>query len=488
VLRSRASTVWFLVWAGLLLAALRPLGLLDSALDPLLSGRRLLAELAAPLDWLARGTTHAAETELARAAEQEAALAAATLSDLAERALPRDPALRAGRRFVHGEVLGRGQGDPDRAQVAVLDCSGIAPGAPVVCGDAYVGRVIAVRSPAGLSEAAPLAGPARLEVELVTAAHFRVGARVHSAPTGSSEVSGDAPVPGALEEIFLTVGGLHTTRRGFARERTIQLAVHQPSSSALEHGQARVHELFREVTEGDQLAEGFLLGAIRRAEGRSGDRRRWWIEPGLDYLDGLFQVAVVTRDDPGLPAVPPFVPALEDTDWLATRALFRSDPSPWRSTLKLPVGHARGVHAGAAVTGAGARLIGRVVRAGSATADVALIGDPGFTLVAVARFEATGETRILGRLSSLGRGEDGRARLSWLARIAIDTDPGSGSSLVRLFTGSGDPGLPAGLYVGQVELPAQVVAGEQRELVLYPDVDATELERFYVRTAGGALP
>lgn len=463
VARSRISSAWLFLWAGLFALSLHPLEPVARVVDGLLVPLRWVAELGSPLTLLGARSVAAAERELALAAPAEAAEGAETLRLLAEGALPADPALRAGRHFVPAEVVGRPL--RDECWVVPRERAGIARGVPVVCGDAFVGRVLEVR------EGPPLL----VRVQLVTERGFRIGAEVR-ASAGEAQFESEA--------IFLTVGGVRVPRRG--DPRTVRLAAHQPSSSALSEGVARVHELLADSEDREQLAEGFRLGQVRR-EGERGDL---WVEPELDYLDGLFQVALVVPESAGDRGALAAAPALEDGQWLATRALTAGDPAPWRSTLKIPLGSAAGLRAGAAVSGAGARLIGRVLRTGIATSDVALLDDPGFTLVAIARIEGLAEPRILGRLTTLGRGPAGTIRVRWWVRVPLvvagaDEIAGSGESggtrSARLFSGSGEPGLPGGLFLGSTELPLQAQAGEELELTLTTGVEPARLRTLFVR-------
>ncbi len=468
MIRSRAAALWFLVWAGCFGLSLRPLGAVERGLDVALSPLRFAAELASPLELVRGRAVAAAEQELARSAEAEAAEGARAVAELAARALPADPELRAGRRFVPGEVIGRERGNQDRCWVEVRDLRGVEPGCPVASGEAYVGRVLETRPDpsSALPGRSAFHAEGSVLIELVTASSFRVGARVE-----------------AEEEIFLTAGGLFAPSR-VARARAVRLAVHQPSSSALSGGLARVHELFAEEGEHAVLAEGFRLGAVQR----QGERGPWWIEPELDYEDGLFQVVIATRSDPALPVGQPPAPALGDRYWLATGTLSLGDPSPWRSTVKIPVGRLQGVEPGAAVSGVGARLLGRVARAGLLSSDVALLADPAFSLAAVAHIEGQDEPFVLGRLVSLGRGNVGSVRFRWFVRVplAAPADPASpadGGELVsaRLFSGSGDPGLPAGLFLGEARLPRSAESGEEREIELVNGVDPSDVRALFVR-------
>ncbi len=458
MIRSRAATAWFLAWAGLVFLSFRPLAPLERALGVLLAPLRFAAELAAPLELLQLGAVSAAEEELARGARSEAEEGERTLAALAARAMPADPVLLAERRFVHGEVVERASGKPDRCRVSVRDLRGVEPGSPVACGDTYVGRVAE-------TERQGYATGGSAWIELVTGRDFRVGARL---------LDGERGALAADEEIFFTVGGLVAERS----RPLVRLAVHQPSSSMPEGGVARVHELFAEEGEQAELAEGFLLGTVRSSHGSS------WIEPVLDYQDGLFQVVIVTRAAPELSEVPPFEPALRDSSWLATRALTLGDPGPWRSTLKIPAGSREGVREGAAVTGIGGRLVGRVARVGLFASDVALLGDPGFTLTAIARLEGESETRILGRLVSGGRAADGALRFRWSVRLPLHAGEANETRetvLAWLYSGSGAPGLPAGLYLGETRLPSSASPGEELELELRTPVEPSDVRQLFVR-------
>jgi hypothetical protein len=469
VIRHRSA--WFVLWLGLVFLSLRPVAAVQRGLELLLAPLRFAAELSSPFALLRAGSVRAAERELARSAGAEAADGARILAALAARALPREPELAAGRRFVPGEVLERLPGNQDRLLVGVRALQGIEPGSPVACGDAYVGRVLECH-PAGESGGT-------LVVEIVTAASFRVGAVVPPAePAPAPLTAGSPPVRAGLlsltaEPTFLTAGGLFAARQRLP----VRLAVHQPSSSRLDGALARVHELFAEEGEHATLAQGFRLGTVR-AEKEHGP---WWIEPELDFQDGLFQVVVVTRPDPAWPdALLPEAP-LADERWLPARPLTPGDPAPWRSTAKLPVGRLHGVSPGAAVSAVGGRLLGRVVSLGPLHADVAWLADPRFTLTAVA--EVTGEAgpRILGRLASAGHGHDGRILLSW--SVSLDHElPGTGERVpARLYSGSGDTGLPAGLYLGVVDLPRRATAGQELWLELSPGVDPEAVRTLFVR-------
>lgn len=465
--RTRTPSPWLLLWGTLLLQGLRPIPALDELLATALVPLRHAAELAWPLAHLRTRSASAAERELALAAEDEAALGQRVLARLAERALPADPALRAGRVFLPAEVTGRPS--KDECWIAYPGPAEVASGTPVVCGDVFVGRVVELR---------PGARPAA-RVQLITHAHARVGAEVAAGVAAGAAAGGGSASEGP---VFLTVGGLRVPRSR-AEPRAMRLAAHQPSSVRLEGGLARVHELFADADEAAALADGFRLGTVHRA----GERNDFWVEPELDYLDGLFHLALVLAPEDA-PALAPVPAPLEDGRWLTTRALVPRDASPWRSTLALPLGRDDGLREGAAVTSVGARLVGRLLAVGHARADVALLDDPGLDLGAVALVDGLAEPLVLGRLTALGRAGPGAVRMRWWVRVSSAL-AGEGEAVrARLFTSPGDPGLPGGLYLGTTLLPRAAAAGEEREIVLTTGFEARELGRLFVRRALEGTP
>lgn len=430
--KSRARSLRLVLWLALLALALRP------ASPPAALGARLVAplaflcELASPLDLLRRAHVRAAERRVAGELEASLEESADLLAALARAARPSEPALREGRRLVHGEVLGPTPESRDRLRVRLADLRGVRPGLPVASGDAYVGRVLAVPPGADASPRATV--PGVVTVELVTAGDFHVGARVARAEGG----------------VLMTVGGLDALARGRGRERApeLRLAVHHPSDREVGEGLARVHELFADAEPYAALADGFHLGQLAR----EADEGRVFLRPELDYQDGLYHVVVLAPPDEGLPLEVERDPSLLDASWLEAPALSVSDPSPWRESAKLRAGARDGVRPGAAVA-LGPRLVGRVARVGPTTCDVAFLGDPGFSVVAVALLAGEEAPRVLGRLVSLGRvaGTD-RVRLRWLARSPLP-ESGAGARAARLFTGSGDSGLESGFFLGETLLP-----------------------------------
>lgn len=268
----------------------------------------------------------------------------------------------------------------------------------------------------------------------------------------------------------MTVGGV---RRDKERD-AVDLAVHNPADRDLDHGLVRVHELIRSESGDDfaDLAEGFRLGEVVRHEHQG----EWSVVPELDYLDGLYQVMVVTSPEAG-GEVAPYDPSIESAAWIACRPLTLGDPNPARDAVKLRRGAFSGLREGDAVTSRGAHLVGRVARVAPTTADVRLLGDPGLSLVAVAVIEGDPTPRPLGRLVS--EGTDGDAVVfRWVPRVTIGTE--RRTQRARLFTGSGDPGLAIGFSVGTTNLPLGLEPGESVRLRVVPDLDWRHASPLYV--------
>ena len=462
--RTRARFVRFFLWLILVLLALRPLEPVGAVTGILAGPVSLLTDLASPMKLLRRSRVLAAEERLAEGADRELEENARLLHDLSRIALPSERGLSAGRRLVHGEVLGASDKTRDQVRVRLADLRGVREGMPVASGNAYVGRIVEV--PPGADASTRATVPGVVLVELVTARGFHVGARV--------EREGD-------EAVLMTVGGLDDTRsRKSRRSRSgvLRLAVHHPSDRSLSEGLARVHELFADAERYSDLAEGLHLGQVRR-EGEDG---RVFLEPDLDYQDGLFHVVVLAPADPDMPAEILRDPSLLDSNWLQVSPLSVSDPSPWRETGKLRAGATDGVFEGAAVTSIGARLVGRIARVGRWTSEVSFLGDPGFSVVAVARFEDTEEPRVLGRLVSTGRMPDGSVRMIWKARVELGLEPTAedGTRRARLFTGSGDSGLESGFFLGEARVPVLGLE-DNPVLLLETDLDPRDTGSVFVR-------
>jgi len=459
VRRQHSTIPWSLTWLALCFLSLRPYGPFQRLVDLCTVPLRVVAELASPLTLLEGSRVAAAERSLAERAEIAAEENVRLLADLGRSALPKEPALAEGRRAVHAEVLGHK--DWDHLIVRLRDPRGVDAGMPVAFGDAYVGRIERLL---GDSTGQDLA-----LVELATAAGFFVGAAVQAEP--------------GTEPVLMTVGGVVAGKRrhGQRHADVLGLAVHYPSDRTLARGLARVHEHFREEEPWARLSEGLRLGEVRR----EGDQVL--IVPELDYKDGLTQVVVLAPPDAELGSAVPFDTVLYDSSWVRARPLSVGDPSPERDTRKLRVGRRHGVLAGAAVTSIGGHLVGRVLRAGLVTSDVALLGDPGLSLIVVARFDGVAAPQVLGRMLALGRDERTEELcFRWIVRAALPPSlvARGGTLHARLYSGSGDAGLPAGFSFGQAQLPLDVRPGDEVDVRVRVDVEPDAIQTLFVRTLG----
>lgn len=440
---------------GLIGLTLFPQPKLELALDRCASPLRYLARVTSPLTRLLGRRVSAFDPEQARAEERDSQRCVAQLF---ESALP-PPELASGRRAVPAAVLARSRGERDRVLVRPWTLAGLALGQPVVHRAAYVGRVVEIDAELGVAT-----------IELLTARDFRVGARLLP-PASLRALAGDDP------GVALTVGGVALGRRS-ADGALPYLAAHDPARARgilaelpLE-GPLEVHEWLPELDPCSSLAEGFALGRLLPEKNQQ-DRR---VEPLLDFLHGLFHVAILTPSDLGLP--PPEAPLhpLADADWVAARTWACGEPNPWRRSLQLGVGAGAGLSEGCAVV-AGARLIGRLGAVLPGSCEVRLLGDPGLSLPVTAAFpdDPQRPPTVLGRMTTLGRDADtGRPVLHWQGGLALDL-PGApaGTPLrVTLFTGTGEIGLPAGLLLGESYMRAGAEEGAGQLLTL-TDADPT---------------
>lgn len=419
--------LYVLALAASATVALRPPGALERALSLALSPLRLAGEIAAPIGLLRAREVRASERRALALRAEEDRERRELGADQRRFVLPQDESLRAGRSFTLAEVVRRVKGDADRLEVRLLEPRGalerVQPGQPVVVGDQYIGRVRSVD-----------AGGGAAVVELVTRPDALVGAR------------------GAQSGERMVVGGLLRSPR--ERGATL-LAVHGASVGEPAPGPVVVDESLSGEAPFAAEAAGFSLGTLVHLEGRMREVL-CAVRPHVNLAGGVFQVALVGRaragtSDDGAGGFD----ALDDGRWTAARALTRGDPLPQREGLKLSAGTSRGVRDGAAVV-CGARLVGRVERAGSHGSDARLLGDPGLALPVVARLEGRERPEILGTLVSLGRasaGPDGRARVRffWEGRGAAPR--AEGLDRARLFTGAGAEGVPPGLILGDASLP-----------------------------------
>lgn len=449
--------LYVLALAGSATLALRQSGELERGLSLALSPLRLMSEVAAPIGLLRAREVRASERRALALREKEDEERRALGADQRRFVLPQDAALRQGRSFALAEVVRRVPGDADRLEVRLLDPpiggERVQAGQPVVVGDEYIGRVRSVDPDGGGAV-----------VELVSRPDVLVGAR------------------GAQCGERMVVGGLLRSPRERA---SALLAVHGASAAEPAPGPLLVDESGAGDVPFAAESAGFSLGNLVRLEGRLREAL-FGVRPNVNLAGGVFQVAVVgrARSGSGSSAAHELDP-LEDGRWTAARALSRGDPLANREGLKLSAGSARGVRDGAAVI-CGARLVGRVERAGSHGCDARLLGDPGLALPVVARIEGRQQPEILGTLVGLGRarnGPDGRARVRffWEGRGAAPRE--EERDRARLFTGAGAEGVPPGLILGDADLPR---GGGPTLIEVELDVDPRELAHVLVRLSEAA--
>lgn len=454
--------------AGILLGVLvvlsiRPVAKVDRALNLAFAPVRLVAELAAPLGW-ARGARYRRENAaFAASQELDEAAGVAVMLELEQNAMPFRASLREGRVFVTGLAGTRVRDKKDSVYLGLRDLTGIQVGYPVVYGDRFVGRVAKIESK-----------KARVIVDLVTGSEFFVGATVRGE---EGELEGRAG-----RRLDLIVGGVDSDRGG-----PDYLAVHNPSVREFRPGLVEVREpnLFAESAA--HLADGYLLGRLTRLLGQDGP---WSIEPLLNFESGLFHLVVVLPDSTLREAEVAPLGSLRDGNWRQARLLSRGDPEPGLSGVVIGLGELQGLEQGAAVI-AGARLLGRVDTGRAAsplTSRVELLAEPGLMINAVARIDEgdhEGESRVLGRLISLGARDNGIA-FQWKAAVRLDgkrsdTEIQDEKGLqATLFTGMGLEGVPGGLYIGRATLP---LATGIHEILLTDSTHGGMPSRLFVRVA-----
>jgi len=388
-------------------------------LDLAIAPTRVLGELAAPIGMLARREVRAAERALAASVEREHAESLALADDERMFALPDEERLIGSRKFAHAQVLHRSndeieceleqQAGPD----TVVDL-------PVVFSNSFVGRVVRVDHKRG-----------RIRVMLATDPKFRVGASV------------DAPDPKA-PPVSIVVGGLESTYG-----KSTPLSVHNPERTDLAEGLVRVDERLNPQVPFRALSEGFQLGRLSRQP--SG---RLAVMPEMDFRSGLFRVVVVLPPTAGERTPARSTDVFAPVHWRAVRAYAACEPAAWREGLKIDYPLGTGALEGSAVV-AGARLIGRVSRAGALHSDVALLGDRGLSVQVLAKIDGEVAPLALGRLVALGREQRaGAAHFQWSPVKGLEPgDDGAQQRAATLFSGAGELGVPRGLLIGRTLLP-----------------------------------
>lgn len=488
------SSQWLfgLLLLGLAVQSLSPIGAVERVGNtfsgPLRAGIQLIWPLRA-VDRLGQTAVRAAErgtsaAERAAAAAEDEARAGRLLRELFFDALPADPELLRGRRVVPAEVIGRPSRDRDQIVIRTWRGEGLAVGQPVVWRDHFLGRVESVESGEGDRSV--------LRVRLITNPAERVGAAllppadaidpgllgyepvdmvvggiVHDEPDVSEEaaesgsVAEDAPELADLDAVEDPIESPPPVEQRALRK--VRLMAHHPErwhapwqSKGLS-GVVVVRELLPELDPFHQLVNGYRLGTMD-GTGADGVLR---VDTEVDYLDGLYHVAVLTPSQGAARvqaqlAVEPEHP-LSESRWLRVRAVTPGDPSAWRRSLQLNRGVESGVRTGAAVI-SGAYLVGRIHSAGPLGAEMHPLTEPGCSvLAAAAPIDGSSQPRIMGRLTSLGRESgSGRPLLSWRAHNPLEALPHEvpgDTRTLELFTGTGEPGLPAGLLLGTAEVP-----------------------------------
>ncbi|MCC7012579.1 MAG: hypothetical protein IT454_08465 [Planctomycetes bacterium] len=432
-------SVWF---------SLRPDPRVESGLDLALVPTRILSELCAPVRWLRMREVRAAREQLLQREELEYAERRGLFEAERAAALPSDPALRSGRRFVHAEVVGRRDKHFDEIEVRLDgdDCAGLARGMPVTVGDVFVGRVVELDVPS----------TGRALVQLVTSGAFAVGARV------------------AGTDVRCVVGGLLEARG--ARREALLLALQHPSSRDVPQAALQVDEELALLTPFAAQASGFALGRATQL-----DESLWGVAPAVDYRAGLSQLVIAAPDSLARAVPDSGADDLLDGGWTRARTISAGEPSYRREGREISAGRLAGVEAGAALV-VGARLVGRVAHAGWSSSDVRHLADPGFSVQALARIEGRAIPVVLGRIVSLGHAASdvGDAiEFQWDAVVPLEAQAGERELAATLFTGSGEALVPRGLLLGTARLPV----GPGPHLVrLRQGFDARALERVWART------
>jgi hypothetical protein len=459
VRRSTSRSLFVVALIASTLLALRPDARVDRAAALLFAPARLLAESCAPLRWISLRSARAVQARLVERESGEHA-ARVRLHELQRAAtLPASANLRAGRRFVHAEVIERLSERFDALVVRVdgADTTGIAPGMAVVHGDDFVGRVAELDA----------LRPGLLRIELVTARDFAVGARIDVAPAEAASGRGGTDAVES-EPIRCVVGGLAAHSR---LSDDLHLALSSPSRRDLPAAWALVDESLSELAPYSLESFGFRLGRVEATP-----RGEYVLAPGVELRSGLFRVAIVLPASSERPeGFAPFEP-LFDANWAAARVLTRT--AGRREGFNVALGTLGGAREGSAFV-AGARLIGRVEACGPLASSVATLGDPGWIFPAVALAPQSQRPLALGVLFGVGRSAEHPERIAVRWRSSGLAGFDSDSVDASVFTGSGQPGIPSGLWLGDTRLPT---APGVHTLELDPGAHLPALQRGFVRT------
>ena len=436
--------LFHLTWAASLVLALRPVASVDRLVEEAFAPLRFLARAARPLVFVGGDVVEARRLEVRAAAA--ASYGRAIAEDLLAASRPSAPELLTGRRLVPARVLRRPEGERDEIVLAPWSPGGVAVGQPIASGDHYLGRVVAIDAARG-----------EVTARLVTG--LSVGARLVAEPPSESEPV--RFVVGGVVLGALPIGG---------GEAPVRLAAHHPSRpSDTLAGRLVVDEYLADLDPFHTLSRGFVLGDLERGASESD----WHVVPRVDFLHGVSQVVIVCPASAPAPTPPPH--PIVDDHWRVATIDTPGDPAPWRASLVCRVAGGERVPIGAAVVRE-ARLLGRVTSSTRFGIDVALLADPGVGLpVAGVPLDVPGALpRVLGRIVSLGRDpSSGRVRFHLRDALPFEIDGvAQGTRVrVRLVTGAGEVGLPAGLLVGETELVTGSSGGRGRRFELFDAPD-----------------
>jgi len=426
--------------------SLRPVPVVEEAVEHLLAPARLIAEVAAPVRWLSWNDAVEAAGTVEREKEEVMREARELLEDERRAARPPDYLIPAGLRIVHAEVIEHLRGEEDSLIVRWADSTHLEPGIPVVVGEHYVGRLAEV----------DLREPGRGRVDLVTGRDFRVGAQLRVPGRGPGELI----VGGRLRQRF---------DEDEVGDKGMSLAVHNPGPWKRSEGPVRVYEWMGEARAG-AWADGFLLGDLVCETIEGGVELRH-VRHGKDLLNGPYRVVLLAPPEGAGPIeVDLEAPTYDPACWRGASVLTRCTGALGRDGLRLALSPGLEVGPGSAVA-FGPHLLGRVEMAGSYTARVRTLRDPGLELPLLARVEGEEHPVAIGRVTTEGLGPNGSLKVRWEALVGIGK--GEGFVDARLFTGGGVRGVPRGLLVGDTKLPRSV--GEH-ELLIQPGTDGEDCQ------------
>ncbi len=434
---SRFRAVLLLVVLFLAAQSLGARSDLAPKIEALFEPFRAVAAIAAPLGWISHGEARAAEQTLTAGEQARRDAARALLAAAESSAAPSERALAEGKGLLHAEVVEMVDRDADRLVVRFAPGAGVRRGMPVVCGDDFVGRVVSVdEAEAGLAR-----------VDLVTRRDFRVGAEI---------VSRD---PAQTAPVQVVVGGV--LPHGVSKD--VVLEARTPHGTPTEN-EVRVLELERKDEDPYRtLANGFRLGTlVFLGDAVRGDSVLG-VRPALEFKTGfLSHVGILCPSEHAPAGLDLARDPFSDEHWVPARFALAGTASFWRETRALS--RPSSAIAGGAAVVLGSNLLGCVESPlpECPASRVALLGDPGFEVTAMASPVAPaaggedGKAAVIsiGQLVSLGRNRaDGTLRLRWDPSDHALSERSSAATDVILYTGPGRRSVPPGLVIGRTVLP-----------------------------------